>query len=134
VVNAGCLEPLIRRTQGQVEWLTAGGLPLGMEVTPADLRRQKVETTLRNGDMVIFMTDGVVEAKNKARQMLGFNSLESIVATGPYHSAEAMKLHILDKVEAHRGAAEQDDDVTIVVVRVKENSSHVTQILHQPFE
>ena len=69
--------------------------------------------------MVIFTTDGVVEARDESERLLGFEALESIIASGPSHSAEAMKFHILDKVEAHRGPAEQNDDVTVIVVRAK---------------
>jgi serine phosphatase RsbU (regulator of sigma subunit) len=126
VVNAGCIEPIIRRGNGQVEWLNIGGLPLGTEMTSADLKRNQAETFLNKGDMAIFVTDGVVEAKNTSREMLGFERLQAIVAAGPTHSVEAMKLHILDKVEAHRGLAEQNDDVTVIVVQERETSVHVT--------
>ncbi|MFC1976469.1 PP2C family protein-serine/threonine phosphatase, partial [Chloroflexota bacterium] len=121
--NAGCIAPIIRRTNGQVEWLDVRGLPMGVDSEL--IRYKQAETTLMPGDMVIFSTDGVVEAQNETNSLLGFETLESIIASGPSDSAEAMKLYILDKVEAHRGPAEQSDDVTVVVVRAKEDLSLV---------
>jgi hypothetical protein len=122
VANAGCIAPIIRRTNGQVEWLDVYGPPMGIENNFVTYKQ--AETILTPGDIIIFTTDGVVEAKNETQKLLGFEALESIIASGPPHSAEAMKLHILDKVEAHRGPAEQNDDVTVVVVRVRRNSSY----------
>jgi len=118
VANAGCIAPAIRRINGRVEWLDINGLPMGVMVG-GPVEYNQTETILIPGDLIIFATDGVVEAQNSAQQMLGFDSLEAIISSGPAHSAQAMALHILDKVESHRGSAEQNDDVTVVVVRVK---------------
>ncbi|MBN1993132.1 MAG: PP2C family protein-serine/threonine phosphatase [Anaerolineae bacterium] len=117
VANAGCIAPIVRRTSGQVEWLDVFGLPMGVENNLNHYHQ--VQTILTPGDMVVFTTDGVVEARNEAEKIFGFEALESIVASGPSQSAEEMKHYILDRVEAHRGSAEQNDDVTVVVVRVK---------------
>lgn len=130
VANAGCVEPVIRRKDGRVEWLPAGGLPLGLEVSLNLEPWEQVYTDLAVGDMVILITDGIVETKNKAGRMLSFEQLGAIIATGPTHSARAMKYHILDRVEAYRGPQEQEDDVTLVVVRVKEVSGYVTETFH----
>ncbi len=117
VANAACIEPLIRRANGQLEWLQIGGLPLGVEYNPLGYRQ--VETGLSAGDMIIFTTDGVVESKNEFSRLLSFESLEAIVAAGPAHSAQAMRNHIFEQVWTHQGSAAQHDDVTVVVARVK---------------
>ena len=124
VVNAGCIEPVIRRTNGQVEWLNVGGLPMGLEIAASDAERHLVETNLVPGDMAIFITDGVVECKDSTNKLLGFEGLEAIIATGPAHSAQAMKAHILEQVNAFHGQREPDDDMTVVVAQLKELPTH----------
>lgn len=124
VVNAGCIEPVIRRANGQVEWLNIGGLPMGLEPTLADGQRHLAERELSPGDMAIFVTDGVVECKNERGHLLGFDGLEAIVAAGPNRSAQEMKSHILEQVDTFRGQHEPEDDMTVVVAQLKELPTH----------
>ncbi|MBN1217439.1 MAG: PP2C family protein-serine/threonine phosphatase [Anaerolineae bacterium] len=117
VANAGCIAPIIRRTNDRLEWLKVRGLPMGVE---SDfLRYEQVVTTLEPGDLIIFTTDGIVEAQNKHQGILGFDRLERIIASGPTHSAQAMKNYILNQVQLYQHSVEQFDDMTVVVVRVK---------------
>ncbi len=120
VANAGCISPLIRRAAGHLEWLDVGGLPLGVN-QKSEVYRQ-VEAALYPGDWVIFTTDGVVEAMNASRQIMGFKSLENIIAAAPAHTALAMRRHIIEQVQRYQSGHEQEDDITVVVVHVLENS------------
>jgi serine phosphatase RsbU (regulator of sigma subunit) len=124
VVNAGCIEPIIRRANGQVEWLNISGLPLGLEPGFADGHRHLVERELAPGDTAIFVTDGVVECKNELGRLLGFDGLEAIVAAGPSRSAQEMKTYILEQVNVFRGQREPEDDMTVVVAQLKELPVH----------
>jgi serine phosphatase RsbU (regulator of sigma subunit) len=74
--------------------------------------------------MAIFITDGVVECKDGTNKLLGFEGLETIIAAGPTHSAQAMKVHILEQVNTFRGQREPDDDMTVVVAQLKELPTH----------
>jgi len=120
VANAGCIAPAIRRNGDGVEWLNVQGLPMGVN---SDLiRYEQVETVLAPGDLAIFTTDGVVEAQDIHQKILGFDRLESIIAAGPTASAHAMQTYILDQVQTFQDSAEQFDDMTVIVIQVREDS------------
>ena len=90
---------------------------VGSELT----RYEQVETVLAPGDLAIFTTDGVVETQNARGKILGFDRLETIIASGPTVSAYAMQTHILEQVQSYQDSTEQFDDMTVIVIQVKED-------------
>jgi sigma-B regulation protein RsbU (phosphoserine phosphatase) len=91
-------------------------LPLGMSET-TDYQRHHL--TLSPGDMVLFYTDGIVEAMNLERQIYGFERLETLARSLPSDlSPEALIEAVLTDVETFVGAAEQHDDMTMVAVKL----------------
>lgn len=116
-VNAGCMMPIIRRTDGSVAWVEVGGMPLGAGLG-GQLGYREERLNLSRGDMVILTSDGVVEANNSRHEMLGFERLEEIVRAGPQTEAAAMLNHIRTQVDAFVGNTEPHDDQTIVVMQV----------------
>ncbi|RME77866.1 MAG: histidine kinase [Chloroflexi bacterium] len=119
-VNAGCIPPLIRRRNGDIEWVDVKGLPLGLNLD-VDFQYQEAQVTLQAGDMVILTSDGVVEAMSPERELFGFERLEQSVAGGPADTAAGMIQHLRQSLQAFTGGAEPHDDLTIVVLRVAEN-------------
>src|SRR5207249_11918103 len=67
-VNAGHNAPILRRANGTLETLEAGGLPLG--IRPAT-NYETASLELKPGDALIFFTDGVVEAFNGGGEEFG---------------------------------------------------------------
>ncbi len=115
-VNAGCVTPLVRRGDGSVLWVDVGGMPLGAGLG-SQFGYQEQTLQLATGDLVILTSDGVVEANNSRRQMLGFDRLEQIVKDGPQTSAQAMLDHLKAEVTAFVGDTEPHDDLTMVVIQ-----------------
>lgn len=118
-VNAGGIMPIVRRSDGTVEWVDAFGLPLGLG-TNIGLEYQEKTATLSPGDMVILVSDGIVEAQNSDGEWLGFDRLESIIADGPDHSAEALHRHIHAAVSLFAGQTDQHDDMTMIVIHLED--------------
>jgi PAS domain S-box-containing protein len=116
-VNAGCIPPYIKRANGEVEHSEIGGFALGQGLG-AEMGYQQLTLELSQGDMVILVSDGMVEANNDAGDMLGFDSLLQIVRDGPTDSVTSMLEHIKREVFSFTGKAEQFDDMTVVVVQV----------------
>lgn len=116
VANAGCIPPYVRRTDGSIEAVDIGGVPLGLGLG-MQLGYHEATTTLSHGDLVIFTSDGVVEATNTINEMFGFERLEESIRTGPQTNAEAMLDHLKQQVFSFTSNAEQQDDLTIVVVQ-----------------
>jgi serine phosphatase RsbU (regulator of sigma subunit) len=116
--NGGQLAPLRRHPSGEVEYLEAPGptLPLGiMSDTPYAAR----EFALDPGDLLVFYTDGIVEAKNSDGQLFGFERLEALIHThGDLPPSDLIDL-VLRELANFMGATAQHDDMTIVALRVE---------------
>jgi|GEM_PF-5384699 len=117
VANAGCVTPLIGRIDGRVEWVEVGGLPLGVGLG-ADIGYTEATFTLNSGDVIVFTSDGLIEATNAAGELFSFDRLEQAVANGPKTGAAAMLAYLRAEVARFTGDIEPRDDLTIVVVRV----------------
>jgi PAS domain S-box-containing protein len=125
--NAGGVAPLVHHADGQLEWLDVGGLPLGT------MRGGKAYTELRHtlapGDTLVLISDGIVEAMNAARDLYGFERLAARVSHAPRplseggSTAQHIRDWILADVSAFAGTAEQQDDITLVVVAVNHAQS-----------
>jgi serine phosphatase RsbU (regulator of sigma subunit) len=117
-VNAGCIPPYVRRTDGTVEWLQVGGVPFGIGMG-ATLGYPVAESRLEPGDMVILVSDGVPEATSATGEILGFERLEAAIAQAPPGGATTMADHLKSVVDSFVGQTELEDDLTIVVLQVK---------------
>jgi PAS domain S-box-containing protein len=115
--NAGCIPPYIKRTDGSVEWLDIGGIPLGMGIG-AQIGYQEAHVNLSAGDMVILTSDGVAEATTSTDELFGFARLEAAITNAPITSAQAMLDHLKGEIATFVGDVEPHDDVTIVVLQV----------------
>jgi tetratricopeptide (TPR) repeat protein len=120
-VGAGAVAPLLRRDDGAVEWLETAGFPLG---TFAAAQPREVELNLAPGDTLLLMSDGIVEAMSPGRELFGFERLSQIVAAlPPGADAHGVRAAVVAAVRQHTGSAEQQDDITLVVVRVLAGSA-----------
>jgi sigma-B regulation protein RsbU (phosphoserine phosphatase) len=113
--NAAQPHPLIKRSDGALEAEEDGQLPLGMA---PNVKYPDCELSLQSGDIVIFYTDGIIEAENEAEEMYGTERLLNLV-TGidSAASAEDVIEAVLQDVSDFVGGAQQYDDMTLVVVR-----------------
>lgn len=111
--NAGHDVPYHRTGAGVLE-LRARGMPLGL--LPG-MKYEEMETILNPGECLLLYSDGLVEAHNPSRQMLGFPRLQSLMGTP---SDDDLVPFLLDQLRDFTGPAwEQEDDVTMVLLRAK---------------
>ena len=115
-INAGHNNPILRRTSGNVERLSVGGLPLGIQPEAA---YSAAEVTLAPGDCLVIFTDGLVEAENQTGEAYGEDrllaSLQSGVGFAPYVLLE----RLLTDVNVFVGTTPQHDDITCMVIKVQ---------------
>ncbi len=90
-------------------------LPLGIK---AELKYKEVGLKLQRGDTLVFYTDGIPEAMDSQKELYGVERLEQLVKQNGSLTAREMRERIIADVQAFTGTAEQDDDMTVVVVRV----------------
>ena len=115
-VGAGSIPPLVRRASGDTHWLETAGFPLG---AVAVQRYDEVQVELGPGDVVLLLSDGVVEAMSAERELFGFDRLVETVAGLPVDTdAHTLQARVLEAVARHSDGSEHHDDITLVVVRV----------------
>ncbi len=97
------------------ESMTGQGLPLGIDPA-ATFTEQSMPLTA--GQIIVLSTDGIWEARNQEGNMFGKDRLVDIVRRNAAETAKAISLSILDAVEDFRRFGRQEDDLTIVVIKV----------------
>lgn len=69
------------------------------------------------GALILVGTDGIRETENARREMFGLERLTAVVRNSAAKSADGVRKAILESLQAFRGGASQEDDVTMVVVK-----------------
>lgn len=112
-VNAGHPPPFLLRTKGLLR-IPATGLPLGL-FSNAEYRTSTIKAS--RGDMLVFYTDGISEAKNASGEEFGETRLESFLKHSQGRATDEMIRALLQQVRAFRHGSPQQDDVTIMAFR-----------------
>ena len=100
IANAGHLSPYCHGRELE----TPGGLPLG--IAP-DTTYDHVDFTLGPGDRVVFLSDGVVEARSKSGELYGFKRLGAI------------SIEPADLIAMAAQRFGQEDDITVLSVELQ---------------
>jgi serine phosphatase RsbU (regulator of sigma subunit) len=119
VVNCGHNPPvLVDAPDGKPRLLSSGGLPIGVAAPERfDPLLCEEEVTLAPGGRILFYTDGVVEAMNLNEMEFGEESLLEHVARVSLGPSRNVVDTVLARLAAHRGAAAQSDDITLLDLR-----------------
>jgi len=114
--NAGHPPALLLRS-GEPRWTTlaADGMLLGFKKGAAF---SEAKVKLHAGDIVVFYTDGITEAKNKAGDMFGVDRLAEVVSAHRAENPEEMIAKVLATLDGFAGGAQHEDDLTIVVMKL----------------
>jgi sigma-B regulation protein RsbU (phosphoserine phosphatase) len=112
-VNAGHNAPVLRRADGSLETLKAGGLPLGIDAAAA---YESGRVTLGRGDVLLVYTDGVVEAQNLQTEEFGEARLDALMRGPRAANAGQTLASLMAAVDAFTGEAARYDDVTALVL------------------
>jgi sigma-B regulation protein RsbU (phosphoserine phosphatase) len=115
-VSAGHGDALILRANGEVETGGARGLALGL-VKQTTYAYSK--TQLHPGDLVAICTDGVTEARNRNGEEFGEDRWSQTVLASREASPRELIQRVIDTVDRFVDGAEQHDDITVVVMRVR---------------
>ena len=113
-------EPTVLVRDGQVTELEKGGLVLGVKKQT----EYEIETLqLRNGDCLLFCTDGLIDATNFDGECWGKERLLKTVKKFTAATAQQIVKNILGYRRRFVGLAEQNDDTSIIVVKVDRTES-----------
>ncbi len=111
-VNAGHLPPVLLRSNGDIEFLEEGGVPLGLFDDP-----QYFEgfARLRTGDLVALFTDGVTEAMGAGEQPYGLEHLTETLARVRTASAAESCDAVMQDLHRFSGSPAEDDRTLVVL-------------------
>jgi sigma-B regulation protein RsbU (phosphoserine phosphatase) len=117
--------PLIYRPSGpgatQVQ--TPSGLVVGLRIPGAAekfsdlLEEHRIDLSV--GDVIALYTDGVTEAMNDDGDLFGDSRLGRIIDEHGHLDVAELRERILREVEAFVGAADQHDDMTMILIKVE---------------
>jgi len=113
-VNAGHCPPILRRSDGSVDWLSPTRPVLGL-MQEAAFRSERQR--LAEGDRLLLYTDGVTEAATEAGDEFGAERL-SAALDGAAESLPEQWQSIMQRVRQHADG-NFSDDATMVLISVR---------------
>jgi sigma-B regulation protein RsbU (phosphoserine phosphatase) len=115
IANSGLPRPVSVR-DGKLEVIEATGLPLGL-FSDAQYEALKIES--RPGDLFVFFSDGLIDARNRSGELFGRTRLHELVLANIGKTAEEIADVLFNTVQEHATGMAAFDDQTVVVLRVR---------------
>src|SRR5580704_12603410 len=115
VSNSGLPRP-IHVHAGKNEVIEATGLPLGLF---DEAEYDEFKFRMKPGDMFVFFSDGILDARNHRGEMFGRGRVEKIVAECAKKSADCVVDSLFNAVAEFSAGVEAFDDQTVVAIRVR---------------
>jgi phosphoserine phosphatase RsbU/P len=117
VANSGLPRPILLHA-GKNQVIEATGLPLGLF---DDADYDEFRFKMKPGDMFIFFSDGILDARNRQGDLFGRGRVEKIVAECSGKSADCVVDSLFKAVAEHSAGMETFDDQTVVAIKVKDS-------------
>jgi serine phosphatase RsbU (regulator of sigma subunit) len=118
--NAGQVQPILcSSNQLRPVYIDSEGdrFPLGII---EECHYQETSISLKLGDLIVFYTDGMVEAVNDRGELFGFERFLASIEEGRDLNPDDLVEKLIGDVLRHGGQVEQYDDLTTVVIKVGE--------------
>ncbi len=103
--------------------LIPSGLVVGLRIPGAHEKfvelLEEESLQLGTGDVVVLYTDGISEAMNAESDLFGDARLSQIVEEHGHLESAELRERILREIEAFVGAADQHDDMTMILMKIE---------------
>src|SRR5215475_2688398 len=109
--------PLLVRPRTGESWMLESTGPIVGILPDAEFSNKVVQ--LESGDVLTLYTDGVSEQENTSEEQFTVERMKRVVLKDEYETACQIVEGVADAVAAWAGAKEQEDDLTVVVARVR---------------
>ena len=116
VANSGLPRP-IHVQDGKNHVIEATGLPLGLF---DDANYDEFTFKMKSGDMFVFFSDGILDARNRRGELFGRGRVEQLVAECAGKSADCVVNSLFKAAAEHSAGVESFDDQTVVAIKVKD--------------
>lgn len=112
--------PILHVSESKSGYIKSTGLGLGMgNVEIFERTITQTEVQLESGDVAVFYTDGVTEARPDGVPEFGYERLREVVASVYRKSAMQIRDSLITAVDSHMMHQPPEDDLTIVVLKWK---------------
>lgn len=111
--------PVLAASNGSVQSYRTQGIGVGLErgiIFENTLIEEEVQ--LKSGQIYAFFSDGITEAMNKYLDLFGEDKLSDILKGKTNNTSSEIMNEIWSSINTFRGDAEQNDDMTMVIVKV----------------
>ena len=115
VANSGLPRPIYCH-DGKTEVIEATGLPLGL-FDEADY--DELTFRMKPGDLFVFFSDGIIDARNRHGESFGRERIEKIVAGCAAQTPDCVVNNLFQAVTEHAAGVDAFDDQTVVAIKVK---------------
>ena len=117
-INAGHIPPFVLR-RGEVFDLEEGALVLGMF---PDVAYEPVDQQLEEEDLMVLITDGIVEAENPSGEAFSQERLKRFFVERASQPLGTLKQELIDRLKQFVGRDDFEDDVTFLLIRLVSSS------------
>jgi sigma-B regulation protein RsbU (phosphoserine phosphatase) len=120
IANAGSVQPLFVAANNDVtkspsvRTIQAEGFPLGLF---PNVEYEEFTLSTRPGDLIVFFSDGIVDAENSTGEMFGNERLTELLESQHHPTAKSTVDTILTAVSDFQSGTDHFDDETVVVLR-----------------
>jgi len=111
-------EPAVVFNTVSASFRELGGEGMAMGVVDNVEYREYTQQGWEPGSVVVIGTDGITETRNTAGDFFGSERVREIVRAHAAAAAADIQAAVIQAVQAFRGEAPQEDDVTLVVVKL----------------
>jgi sigma-B regulation protein RsbU (phosphoserine phosphatase) len=122
VANSGLPRPVYVH-DGKIAAIEATGLPLGLF---DDASYDEFSFKVKPGDMFVFFSDGILDARNRRGELFGRGRVEKIIAQCGGKSADCVVTSLFKAAAEHSAGVETFDDQTVVAIKVKDSAGPVS--------
>jgi phosphoserine phosphatase RsbU/P len=119
VANSGLPRP-VHVHAGRIEAIEATGLPLGLF---DEASYDEFSFRTKPGDMFVFFSDGILDARNRKGELFGRGRAEMIIADCAEKSADCVVDALFKAAAEHSAGVETFDDQTVVAIKVKDGAA-----------
>lgn len=122
IITAG-MPPVLwyRKKLERVETVTLKGLPLGTKVHyPYESRMLDLD----NGDVLLLMSDGLMELFNDKRELLGLDRIKRELLNKSCATSKEIINHMRSLMMSWSGDHKNEDDVTMMAVKIKDSETY----------
>jgi len=111
-------EPAMAYDPVRATFRELNGEGMAMGVVDTAEYRDYTQQGWEPGSVIVIGTDGITETRGTAGAFFGAERVRQVVRANASRSAAVIQSAVIDAVQNFRGEAPQEDDVTLVVVKL----------------